>query len=80
MFNVHLHLQLVLQNENTFKASSKIDLKITSECSLDKYGQKLYTVAGAKGDAMRTLHDAFLAALAPYLRQAGIKFLHNTDL
>ena len=31
-------------------------------------------MAGAKGDATRTLHDAFLAALAHSLRQAGIKF------
>jgi hypothetical protein len=28
----------------------------------------------ATGDAMRTLHDAFLAALAHSLREAGIKF------
>ena len=35
---------------------------------------KLQTVAGAKGDATRTLNGAFLAALAHSLRKAGIKF------
>ena len=46
----------------------------SAQSSVDKYGHKLQTVAGAKGDATRTLHDAFLAALAHSLRQAGIKF------
>ena len=40
----------------------------------DKYGHELHAVAGAKGEATRTLHGAFLAALAQSLRQAGIKF------
>jgi hypothetical protein len=46
----------------------------SAQCSVDKYGNKLQTVAGAKGDVTRTLHGAFLAALAHFLRQAGIKF------
>jgi hypothetical protein len=45
----------------------------SAKCSVGKYGHKLQTVAGAKGDATRTLHGAFLAALAHSLRQAGIK-------
>ena len=31
-------------------------------------------MTGATGDATRTLHDAFLAALAHSLREVGIKF------
>jgi hypothetical protein len=46
----------------------------SAQCSVDKYGHKLQTVAGAKGDATRTLNGAFLAALAHSLRQAGIRF------
>jgi hypothetical protein len=46
----------------------------SSQGSVDKYGHKLQTVAGAKGDATRTNHGACLAALALSLRQAGIKF------
>ena len=41
---------------------------------VDQYGQALQSVTGATGDATRTLHDAFLAALAHSLREAGIKF------
>jgi hypothetical protein len=44
----------------------------SAQCSVDKYGHKLQTVAGAKGGATRTFHDAFLAALAHSLRKAGI--------
>ena len=40
----------------------------SAQSSVDKYGHKPQTVAGAKGDATRTLHDAFLAALAHSLR------------
>jgi hypothetical protein len=46
----------------------------SAQCSVDKYGHKLQTVAEAKGDATRTFHDAFLAARAHSLRKAGIKF------
>jgi hypothetical protein len=46
----------------------------SAKCSINKYGQKLQTMAGAKGDATRTLHSAFLAALANSLWGAGIKF------
>ena len=46
-----------------------------AQLTVDKYGHNLQTVTGAKGDATRTLHDTFLAALAHSLRQAGIKFL-----
>jgi hypothetical protein len=45
----------------------------SAQCSVDKYGRNLQTVSGAKGDATRTLHDAFLAALAYSLRKAGMK-------
>jgi hypothetical protein len=45
-----------------------------AQCSVDKYGHKLQTVAGAKGDATRTLYGTFLTALAHFLRKAGIKF------
>jgi hypothetical protein len=41
---------------------------------VNKYGQKLQAVAGAKGNATRTLHGAFLAALANSLPRARIKF------
>jgi hypothetical protein len=44
------------------------------QCPVNKYGHKLQTVAGAKGGATRTLHGAFLAALAHCLRKAGIRF------
>jgi hypothetical protein len=46
-----------------------------AQLTVDRYGHNLQTVTGAKGDATRTLHDTFLAALAHSLRQAGIKFL-----
>jgi hypothetical protein len=46
----------------------------SAQCSVDKNGHKFQTVAEAKGDATRTLHGAFLAALAHSFRQAGIKF------
>jgi hypothetical protein len=39
-----------------------------------QYGHALQSVTGATGDAARTLHDAFLAALAHSLREVGIKF------
>jgi hypothetical protein len=45
----------------------------SSQCSVDKYGYKLQTVAGAKGDATCTLHGAFLA-LAQTPLKACIKF------
>jgi len=41
---------------------------------VDQYGHALQSVTGATGDATRTFHDAFLAALANSLREAGIKF------
>ena len=41
---------------------------------VDQYGHALQSVTGATGDATRTLHDAFLAALAHSLREVGIKF------
>ena len=41
---------------------------------VDKYGHALQSVTGATGDATRTFHDAFLAALAHSPREAGIKF------
>ena len=41
---------------------------------VDQYGHTLESVTGATGDATRTLHDAFLAALAHSLREVGIKF------
>jgi hypothetical protein len=41
---------------------------------VDKYGHKLQTISGAKGDATRNLDGAFLAALVNSLRKAGIKF------
>jgi hypothetical protein len=41
---------------------------------VDQYGHALQSVTGATGDATRTLHDAFLAALAHSPREAGIKF------
>jgi hypothetical protein len=41
---------------------------------VDEYGHALQSVTGATGDATRTLHDAFLAALAHSLREAGIEF------
>jgi hypothetical protein len=41
---------------------------------VDQYGKALQSVTGATGDATRTFHDAFLAALAHSLREAGIKF------
>jgi len=40
---------------------------------VSQYGHALQSVTGATGDATRTLHDAFLAALAHSLRGAGIK-------
>jgi hypothetical protein len=46
----------------------------SAQCTVEKYGHKHQTVAGAKGDATRTLHGAFLAALAHSLRKARIKF------
>jgi hypothetical protein len=46
----------------------------SAQCSVDKYGQKYQTAAGAKGDAKRTLHGVFLATLAHLLRQAGVTF------
>jgi hypothetical protein len=46
----------------------------STQFSVDKYGHKLQTVAGSKGDATRTLHGAFLAALVHSLLKAGIKF------
>jgi hypothetical protein len=49
------------------------NLANSAQCSVDKYGHKLQTVAEAKGDATRTLHGAFLAALVHSLRQAGMK-------
>jgi hypothetical protein len=39
-----------------------------------QYGHALQSVPGATGDTTRTLHDAFLAALAHSLREVGIKF------
>jgi hypothetical protein len=39
-----------------------------------QYGNALQSVTGATGDATRTLHDTFLAALAHSLRGVGIKF------
>jgi hypothetical protein len=39
-----------------------------------QYGHALQSLKGATGDATRTLHDAFLAALAHSLREAVIKF------
>jgi hypothetical protein len=41
---------------------------------VDQYGHALQSVTGATGDATRTLHDAFLAALAHSLREVRIKF------
>jgi hypothetical protein len=41
---------------------------------VDQYGHALQSVTGGTGGATRTLHDAFLAALAHSLREAGIKF------
>jgi hypothetical protein len=40
----------------------------SAQCSAEKYGHALQTVAGAKGGVTRTLHGAFLAALANSLR------------
>jgi hypothetical protein len=48
----------------------------SAQCSVDKYGLKLQTVAGAKGDATRTLHGAFLAALANPLSPADTTTAH----
>jgi hypothetical protein len=45
----------------------------SAQCSVGKYSRKLQMVAGAKGDVTRTFHDAFLATLAHFLRQVGIK-------
>jgi hypothetical protein len=42
--------------------------------NVDQYGHALTVVTGAKGDATRTLHDGFLAALAHSLREIDIKF------
>jgi hypothetical protein len=39
-----------------------------------QYGHALKSVTGATGDATRTLHGAFLAALEHSLREVGIKF------
>jgi hypothetical protein len=39
-----------------------------------QYGHALQSVTGTTGDATRTLHGAFFAALAHSLREAGIKF------
>jgi hypothetical protein len=44
------------------------------QLTVDAYGHSLQSVTGAKGDDTRTLHDAFLAALAHSLREVGIKF------
>jgi hypothetical protein len=41
---------------------------------VEQYGHALQSVTGATGDATRTLHDAFLAALAHSLREVRIKF------
>jgi hypothetical protein len=41
---------------------------------VDQYGHALQSVTGATCDATRNLHDAFLAALAHSLWEAGIKF------
>ena len=46
----------------------------SAQCQVGKYGHKLQTVGVAKGDATRTLHGAFLAALAHSFRKACIKF------
>jgi hypothetical protein len=42
--------------------------------AVGQYGHALQSVTGGTGDATRTLHDAFLAALAHSLREVGIKF------
>jgi hypothetical protein len=42
--------------------------------AVGQYGHALQPVTGATGDATRTLHDAFLAALPHSLREKGIKF------
>ena len=39
-----------------------------------QYRHALQSATGATGDATRTLHDAFFAALAHSLMEAGIKF------
>ena len=44
------------------------------QLDVDKWGNTLQTVQGAKGDDTRTLHDAFVAAVAYSLRSAQIKF------
>ena len=41
---------------------------------MDKWGNTLQKVQGVKGDDTRTLHDAFVAAVAYSLRSAQIKF------
>jgi predicted nucleic acid-binding Zn ribbon protein len=41
---------------------------------VDQYGNALQSVTRATGDATRTFHDAFLAALANSLKEVGIKF------
>jgi len=41
---------------------------------VDQYGHALQSATGGTGDATRTLHGAFLAALAHSLREIGIKF------
>jgi hypothetical protein len=46
----------------------------SAQCSVGKYSQQLWAVAGAKSVAIRTFHGAVLGALAHSLRQAGIGF------
>jgi hypothetical protein len=41
---------------------------------VDQYGHALQSVTGATCNATRTLHSAFLAALAHSLMEAGIKY------
>ena len=53
------------------------DIKRNPNCpqrDVDKWGNALQTVQGAKGDGMRTLHDASVAAVAKSLRSAQVKF------
>ena len=54
------------------------DIKRNPNCpqrDVDKWGNALQTVQGAKGDPMRTPHDASVAVVANYsLRSAQIKF------
>ena len=44
------------------------------QLGVDKWGNTLQTVQGAKGDDTRTLNDSFVAAVAYSLRSAQIKF------